>query len=88
MDFSLVKFFWLSSMPAVYTYYMPYITIIVATTHSFAFPQLCEAMDIGSLESVAVYECISSEGATANPLKVNEAMVIKKKIVIPYPPLY
>ena len=75
-------------MPAVYTYYMPYITIIVATTHSFAFPQLCEAMDIGSLESVAVYECISSEGATANPLKVNEAMVIKKTIVIPYPPLY
>ena len=32
--------------------------------------QLCEAMDTSSLETVAVYECISSEGATANPLKV------------------
>ena len=27
-------------------------------------------MDTSSLETVAVYECISSEGATANPLKV------------------
>jgi len=31
--------------------------------------KLCEAMDTSSLESVTVYECISSEGATANPLK-------------------
>ena len=35
-----------------------------------SFSQLCEAMDTSSLESVTVYECISSEGATANPLKV------------------
>jgi len=31
--------------------------------------KLCEAMDVPATSSVSVYECISSEGATANPLK-------------------
>jgi len=31
--------------------------------------KLCEAMEVTSSGSVSIYECISSEGATANPLK-------------------
>ena len=31
--------------------------------------QLCEAMEVPSSANVNIYECISSMGATANPLK-------------------
>ena len=33
------------------------------------FVQLCEAMEVPSSANVNIYECISSMGATANPLK-------------------
>ena len=31
--------------------------------------KICEAMEVPSTAQVNIYECISSEGATANPLK-------------------